>query len=159
MEPRRLTVTVEEAGQLLGISRAKAYECARTGELPTKRFGKRMVVSLDALLRLLDIAEDDRRELIGRCFVQARDDVAVGVERDRDVRVAKPLAHDLRMDAGAERERGRGVPQIVQSDDRQTEPAQHVAEGLGDVLRVQGPTIRLGEHEVEGVVERWLKGR
>lgn len=54
---QRLTVSVEEAGQLLGISRAKAYECARTGELPTKRFGKRMVVSLDSLRRLLDVAE------------------------------------------------------------------------------------------------------
>ncbi|MBA2625958.1 MAG: helix-turn-helix domain-containing protein, partial [Acidimicrobiia bacterium] len=30
----RLTFSVSQAAELLGISRAKAYECARTGELP-----------------------------------------------------------------------------------------------------------------------------
>jgi len=35
MELERLTLTVEEAGELLGISRALAYEMARTGRLPT----------------------------------------------------------------------------------------------------------------------------
>src|SRR5947207_1954416 len=94
-ESRRLTYTVEEAGEMLGISRAKAYECARTGELPTVRFGRRMVVPIDALLRLVGVSEDDRRELVRGCLVQTRDDVAVGVERDGDVRVAEPLAHDL----------------------------------------------------------------
>ena len=50
----RLTYTVTEAAVLLGISRAKAYECARTGELPVLRFGRRMVVPAVALADLLD---------------------------------------------------------------------------------------------------------
>ena len=31
--PRRLTLTVEEAGQLLGVSRSYAYELVRQGAL------------------------------------------------------------------------------------------------------------------------------
>ena len=49
-----LTYTVTEAAVLLGISRAKAYECARTGELPVLRFGRRLVVPAVALADLLD---------------------------------------------------------------------------------------------------------
>jgi len=53
MESERLTLTVEEAGQLLGISRALAYEMARTGRLPTLRFGKRIVVPKKAIETML----------------------------------------------------------------------------------------------------------
>jgi excisionase family DNA binding protein len=52
MEP---TIRVERAGQLLGISRGTAYEAARTGQLPTLRIGKRLVVPTAALLRLLGV--------------------------------------------------------------------------------------------------------
>jgi excisionase family DNA binding protein len=45
---------VEEAGELLGISRALAYEMARTGRLPTLRFGKRIVVPKKAIETMLD---------------------------------------------------------------------------------------------------------
>ena len=54
MEMERLTLTVEEAGELLGISRALAYEMARTGRLPTLRFGKRIVVPKKAIEGMLD---------------------------------------------------------------------------------------------------------
>ena len=54
MESERLTFTVEEAGELLGISRALAYEMARTGRLPTLRFGKRIVVPKKAIENMLD---------------------------------------------------------------------------------------------------------
>jgi excisionase family DNA binding protein len=54
MEMERLTLTVEEAGGLLGISRALAYEMARTGRLPTLRFGKRIVVPKKAIESMLD---------------------------------------------------------------------------------------------------------
>ena len=54
MTAEKLTITVEEAGQLLGISRALAYEMARTGKLPTLRFGRRMVVPRKAMESLLD---------------------------------------------------------------------------------------------------------
>jgi excisionase family DNA binding protein len=49
----RLTWTVTEAAQLLGISRATAYEAAHRGELPVRVIGRRMLVPRAALLRLL----------------------------------------------------------------------------------------------------------
>ena len=54
MQQERLTITVEEAGELLGISRALAYEMARTGRLPILRFGKRIVVPKKAIESLLE---------------------------------------------------------------------------------------------------------
>ena len=56
MTTEKLTFTVEEAGQLLGISRALAYEMARTGKLPTLRFGKRLVVPRKAVEIMLEKA-------------------------------------------------------------------------------------------------------
>lgn len=50
----RLTWTIAEAAQLLGISRACAYEAAHRGELPVRMIGRRMLVPRAALLRLLD---------------------------------------------------------------------------------------------------------
>jgi excisionase family DNA binding protein len=49
------TVTVEEAGDALGISRASAYEGVKTGEIPSIRVGRRIVVPTAALRRLLGI--------------------------------------------------------------------------------------------------------
>lgn len=49
------TVTVEEAGKFLGISRGSAYEAARSGDLPTIRIGHRLLVPTAALRRLLAI--------------------------------------------------------------------------------------------------------
>ena len=59
MEQERLTLTVEEAGELLGISRSLAYEMARTGQLPTLRFGKRIVVPKKAIQTMLDRQPSD----------------------------------------------------------------------------------------------------
>jgi len=53
MKQGRQTITVEEAARLLGISRGLAYEMARRGKLPALRFGRRLVVPLQALERLL----------------------------------------------------------------------------------------------------------
>jgi excisionase family DNA binding protein len=50
----RLTFTLAEAAQQLGISRWLAYEAAHRGELPVCRIGRRMLVPRAALLRLLD---------------------------------------------------------------------------------------------------------
>ena len=47
----RATVTVEEAGELMGVSRGLAYAAARRGDLPTHRLGHRIVVPTHALLR------------------------------------------------------------------------------------------------------------
>jgi len=57
MDEQRLTVTVEEAAHLLGISRGLAYEMARAGKLPTIRFGRRLLVPRRALNRLLEQCE------------------------------------------------------------------------------------------------------
>ena len=49
----KLTYTVTEAAELLGIGRSAAYEAARSGQLPTIRIGKRVLVPVAALERLL----------------------------------------------------------------------------------------------------------
>ena len=54
LEP--LTLTVEEAGELLGISRALAYDLVRQGHLPSLRLGRRIVVSRKALVDFVDAA-------------------------------------------------------------------------------------------------------
>ena len=50
----RLTTTIPEAAELLGIGRNTAYEAVRRGEIPTIRIGKRILVPVSALDRLLD---------------------------------------------------------------------------------------------------------
>ena len=49
----RLVYTVTEAGELLGISRAFAYELVARGELPVVRLGRRRLVPKAALLALV----------------------------------------------------------------------------------------------------------
>ena len=49
----RLVYTVAEAGALLGISRAFAYELVARGELPVIRLGRRRLVPKVALQALL----------------------------------------------------------------------------------------------------------
>jgi excisionase family DNA binding protein len=50
----RLVYTVAEAGELLGISRAFAYELLARGELPVIRLGRRRLVPKVALLSLIE---------------------------------------------------------------------------------------------------------
>ena len=52
----RATLTVAEAGKLLGISRNLAYDLVAQGKLPTLRLGRRLVVPRVALQRLLEEA-------------------------------------------------------------------------------------------------------
>jgi hypothetical protein len=49
------TVTIEATGKLLGLSRAAAYAAARAGQIPTIRFGRRLVVPKTALRKLLAV--------------------------------------------------------------------------------------------------------
>lgn len=53
--PEPLTITIEDAARELGISRNTAYACARTGQIPTVRLGRRLLVPRAALERLLDV--------------------------------------------------------------------------------------------------------
>lgn len=53
MNDTRLTLTVEEAAQMLGVSRSLAYALVARNELPSVRLGRRVVVPRQALERLL----------------------------------------------------------------------------------------------------------
>jgi excisionase family DNA binding protein len=54
------TLTVEEAGRYLGISRPTAYSAARNGTLPVLRVNRRMLVPTASLRRLLGIDDGAR---------------------------------------------------------------------------------------------------
>jgi excisionase family DNA binding protein len=45
--------TISEAARMLGISRGGAYEAAKRREIPTIRIGRRLLVPLAALERML----------------------------------------------------------------------------------------------------------
>lgn len=51
---KRATVTVPEASAVLGLSPWVGYQAAQRGEIPTLRIGRRLVVPVPALLRMLD---------------------------------------------------------------------------------------------------------
>ena len=50
----RLTVTVPEMAEMLGIGRIKAYELANIKGFPAIRLGKRIVVPVDQLKKWLE---------------------------------------------------------------------------------------------------------
>jgi excisionase family DNA binding protein len=51
--PERRVVTVKEAAAMLRISRGSAYEAVRRKEIPSLRVGRRLLVPLAALERML----------------------------------------------------------------------------------------------------------
>jgi excisionase family DNA binding protein len=52
----KLVYSVEEAAELLGISRSLAYEAVHRGEIPSMRIGRRILVPKAALERYLSLA-------------------------------------------------------------------------------------------------------
>lgn len=48
-----LTLTVEQAAKVLGIGRSTAYELVHTGDIPSLRLGRRIVVPRASLAELL----------------------------------------------------------------------------------------------------------
>lgn len=58
---RQKTMTVPEAGIVLGIGRDTAYAAAERGEIPVIRIGRRLVVPVGKLREILG----DRVELAG----------------------------------------------------------------------------------------------
>lgn len=51
----RLTYSVPEVAQIIGISAAAAYRCVRSGEIPSITLGSRIVVPRKALAELLGL--------------------------------------------------------------------------------------------------------
>jgi excisionase family DNA binding protein len=54
----RRTISVEEAGRILGVSRGAAYAYARDGSIPTIRLGKRLLVPKAAIEKMLNVASE-----------------------------------------------------------------------------------------------------
>lgn len=52
----RITYSVDEVAQMLGISRGLAYEMVARGELPSVRLGRRLLIPCRAFERWLDEA-------------------------------------------------------------------------------------------------------
>ena len=57
----RLTYTVEEAAEVLGIGRDLAYRLAKAGGLPTLRLGKKYVIPREALERMMQVRPEDAK--------------------------------------------------------------------------------------------------
>jgi excisionase family DNA binding protein len=54
--PDALTISVARAGELLGISRATAYQAVQDGRIPCLRFGRKVVVPRQAIDRMISQA-------------------------------------------------------------------------------------------------------
>lgn len=50
----RLTLTVKEVQKLLGLSRGLVYQAIETGEIPSVRVGRRILIPKASLNRLLE---------------------------------------------------------------------------------------------------------
>ena len=50
----KVTMTVDEVGQAMGISRPKAYELTEREDFPCIRVGRRKVIPVDGFRRWLD---------------------------------------------------------------------------------------------------------
>lgn len=60
MSPRvPATISVQQAGDLLGVSRRTAYRAADRGQIPTIRIGRRWFVPTARLLDLLGMSAED----------------------------------------------------------------------------------------------------
>lgn len=56
----RATISVPEAGELLGIGRDRAYKAVREGQIPSLRLGNRILVPVPRLLRQLGQTEEQQ---------------------------------------------------------------------------------------------------
>jgi len=58
-DSKHLVYSVLEAGKRLGLSRGLMYEAIRTGQIPSVRIGRRIIISCAALDRLLEGNQTD----------------------------------------------------------------------------------------------------
>ena len=54
MDDRRLTLSIDQTAEILGISRGLVYGLVARGELPSIRFGRRILVLKKAIDKLVD---------------------------------------------------------------------------------------------------------
>jgi excisionase family DNA binding protein len=57
-------MTIAEAAEKLGIGRNQGYEAARTGQIPTIKIGKRLLVPVTALENKLANAGSSNRDKV-----------------------------------------------------------------------------------------------
>lgn len=82
------TISVDRAASLLGISRSTAYAAVRSGEIPSVKFGQKIVIPTAGILRMLGLSrvtapvdqEPDAGALIAAAVLRAE---AAEAERDR----------------------------------------------------------------------------
>lgn len=53
-----------DTGQILGLSKSATYEGIRTGEIPSIRIGRRILVPTAALRRMLCMGDERQREAV-----------------------------------------------------------------------------------------------
>jgi len=53
MKKKSATISVDEAAEVLGVSRGSAYKAAHSGELPTIKIGKRLLILRDKFTQML----------------------------------------------------------------------------------------------------------
>jgi len=58
-ESASLTMTVDEAARILGISRNSAYEAVRRNQIPSIRIGRRILIPRHRFLRWLEASDTD----------------------------------------------------------------------------------------------------
>lgn len=85
---RSLTLTVEQAARIFGIGRSTAYELVHTGDIPSLRLGRRIVVPVAHVADLLGLRPDE----ISTCTAEAQDD-SFGAPR-REWLVSRSSAQD-----------------------------------------------------------------
>src|SRR5829696_965291 len=91
----RATLTVEEAGKLLGLGRQLSYAAAERGEIPVLRFGRRLVVPRARLMALL--GENGDRLADVRARVARLNDAL----EDGDLVLSREIGRDLEADLNA----------------------------------------------------------
>lgn len=113
---RPLTLTVTEAGNLLGVSRSTAYELVRTGELESVQLRRRVVVPVAVVADRLGITVPDVWLALGR-----QGDVAHTPVGRHDRLVPDVLIEGVPEDVHAEltrraRRRGQSLQQFLQTE-------------------------------------------
>jgi excisionase family DNA binding protein len=59
-QQEKLAITVDEAAKLLGVGRNVTYEAVRTGQIPSIRIGRRIIIPRAALLNMLKKADVEK---------------------------------------------------------------------------------------------------